>query len=104
MMTTVAPTAMIAMKLASVAVWIRVYELRKLLTVRPVVSSTCDPASNESATISTTMMSASPACWERINRRRTVIGGAVYGILVNYLARFVELRDAAAGPPIAWAV
>ena len=35
MMTIVAPTAMIAKKLASVAVWISVYELRKLLTVRP---------------------------------------------------------------------
>ena len=33
MMTIVAPTAMIAKKLASVAVWISVYELRKLLTV-----------------------------------------------------------------------
>ena len=33
MMTMVAPTAMIAKKLASVAVWISVYELRKLLIV-----------------------------------------------------------------------
>ena len=33
MITIVAPTAMIAKKLASVAVWISVYELRKLLTV-----------------------------------------------------------------------
>ena len=32
MITIVAPTAMIAKKLASVAVWISVYELRKLLT------------------------------------------------------------------------
>ena len=43
-MTIVAPTAMIAKKLASVAVWISVYELRKLLTVCPVRASTCEPA------------------------------------------------------------
>ena len=49
MMTIVAPTAMIAMKLASVAVWISVYELRKLLIVRPVAPSTCEPASAASA-------------------------------------------------------
>ena len=45
MMTMVAPTAMIAKKLASVAVWISVCEFRKLLTERPVASSTCEPAS-----------------------------------------------------------
>ena len=44
-MTIVAPTAMIAKKLASVAVWISVYEFRKLLTVAPVSRSTCEPAS-----------------------------------------------------------
>ena len=35
MITIVAPTAMIAKKLASVAVWISVLELRKLLTLWP---------------------------------------------------------------------
>ena len=36
MITIVAPIAMIAKKLASVAVWISVYEFQKLLTVAPV--------------------------------------------------------------------
>ena len=35
MITIVAPTAMMAKKLASVAVWISVYEFRKLLTLSP---------------------------------------------------------------------
>ena len=39
MITIVAPTAMIAKKLASVAVWMSVYEFRKLLTSRPVTRS-----------------------------------------------------------------
>ena len=56
----VAPTAMIAKKLASVAVWISVCELRKLLTVVPVASSTCEPASSDSATSSATMTSDQP--------------------------------------------
>ena len=37
MITIVAPIAMIAKKLASVAVWMSVYEFQKLLTVTPVV-------------------------------------------------------------------
>ena len=49
MITIVAPIAMIAKKLASVAVWISVYEFQKLLTVAPVTRSGCDPASSVSA-------------------------------------------------------
>jgi hypothetical protein len=44
MITIVAPTAMIAKKLASVAVCVSVWKLRKLLTDRPVMRSTCEPA------------------------------------------------------------
>ena len=44
MITIVAPTAMMAKKLASVAVWISVYEFRKLLMLSPVTRSGCDPA------------------------------------------------------------
>ena len=39
MITIVAPTAMIAKKLASVRVWMSVFELKKLLTVAPVSRS-----------------------------------------------------------------
>ena len=70
MMTMVAPTAMIAKKLASVAVWISVCELRKLLTVCPVAASMCEPASSDSAISSATMTPTSPNCCER-SRRRT---------------------------------
>ena len=45
MITIVAPIAMIAKKLASVAVWMSVYEFKKLLTVSPVCRSGCEPAS-----------------------------------------------------------
>src|SRR3954469_8193033 len=77
MITTVAPTAMMAMKLASVAVWISVYELKKLLTVAPVASSTCAPARIASATISPAMMSTRPACCERSSRRRTIMARGI---------------------------
>ena len=70
MMTMVAPTAMIAKKLASVAVWISVCELRKLLTDCPVAASMCEPASSDSAISSATMTPTSPNCCER-SRRRT---------------------------------
>jgi hypothetical protein len=64
MMTMVAPTAMIAKKLASVAVWIRVYELRKLLTVSPVKRSGCEPANAVSSAARQMMTSSRPACAE----------------------------------------
>ena len=72
-MTIVAPTAMIAKKLASVAVWISVYEFRKLLTVAPLTGSTWSPASRLSATASPMMTSSRPACCERSRRLRTVM-------------------------------
>ena len=70
MITIVAPTAMIAKKLASVATWISVYELRKLLTVAPVAGSTCEPARTASAVPMRTMIRRSPACSERSRRLR----------------------------------
>ena len=49
MITIVAPIAMIAKKLASVAVCTSVFEFQKLLTTSPVRRSTCEPASSVSA-------------------------------------------------------
>ena len=62
MITIVAPTAMTAKKLASVAVWISVYELRKSLTGRPVARSRWVPVNAASTTPSATMTSTRPAC------------------------------------------
>src|SRR6185295_17432419 len=61
MMTTVAPTAITAKKLASVAVWMRAWELRKLLMVEPVARSTWEPAKIPSTTVRPTMTSSRPA-------------------------------------------
>ena len=46
MMTIVAPTPMMAKALASVAIWMSVCALRKLLTRPPVTGSVCDPAAS----------------------------------------------------------
>src|SRR4051812_14965757 len=62
MITIVAPTAMMAKKLASVPTWISVCELRKLLTGTPVRRSTWVPANAVSTAPSSTMMATRPAC------------------------------------------
>ena len=67
-MTTVAPTAMMAKKLASVAVCTRVYQLRKLLTTMPVLGSTCDPAATVSTVPSETITRTRPACGDARTR------------------------------------
>ena len=66
MITRVAPTAITAKKLASVAVWISVYELRKLLIGWPVTRSTWLPAKAASAPHRTAMTSTRPAWGELI--------------------------------------
>jgi hypothetical protein len=71
MMTTVAPIAMMAKNVASVAVWMRVNEFQKLLTVRPVSGSTCDPASTVSAIASATSTITRPASCRPSRCRRT---------------------------------
>src|SRR5688572_21875004 len=68
MMTIVAPTAMRAKKLASVAVWISVYEFRKLLTLAPVTRSGCEPAKRVRSAPRLTMTRSRPACAELKNR------------------------------------
>ena len=60
MITTVAPIAMTAKKLASVAVWMSVYEFQKLLTDAPVTRSTCEPASTVSAMATIASTTTSP--------------------------------------------
>src|SRR6188472_4372925 len=72
-MTMVAPTAMIAKKLASVAAWIKVYELRKLLTSTPDRGSTCDPANSVSTVPSRTITTTSPN-WDDAQTRRSMRG------------------------------
>jgi hypothetical protein len=71
MITSVAPTAMIAKKLASVAVWIRVCELRKLLISTPERGSTCDPAKIVRIAPSRRMTSTRPSCEDASARRST---------------------------------
>ena len=66
--TTVAPTAMMAKKLASVAVWTSVYQFRKLLTTRPDRGSTCDPAASVSTVPSARITSTRPACGDARTR------------------------------------
>src|SRR3954451_3090103 len=97
MITTVAPTAMMAMKLASVAVWISVYELKKLLTVAPVDSSTCDPAAMASATISVAMMRTRPACCERSSRRRTIMARGIV-LRASWISRIEWTRSSEREP------
>src|SRR6478672_5229228 len=70
MMTIVAPTAMTAKKLASVAVWISVYELKKLLTSAPVSRSTWDPANAVRRMPRVAMTRTSPACSEARSFRK----------------------------------
>ena len=69
MITTVAPIAMIAKKLASVAVWMSVCEFQKLLTVTPVARSTCEPASSVSVTATSASTTTSPVSCEPTIRR-----------------------------------
>jgi hypothetical protein len=71
MITIVAPTAMIAKKLASVAVWISVYEFRKLLTGAPVTRSGWLPANSVRTRPSSRMTSTRPAA----GRPGAVAGG-----------------------------
>ena len=71
MITIVAPTAMMAKKLASVAVWISVYEFRKLLMLSPVTRSGCDPAKRVRSTPRLTMTRSRPACAE-LKKRLTI--------------------------------
>src|SRR5262245_56002616 len=65
----VVPTAMIAKKLASVAVWINVYEFRKLLTGAPVTRSGCVPANSVRTTPRKRITSTRPACCEASSLR-----------------------------------
>ena len=69
MMTTVAPIAMMAKKLASVAVWMSVYEFQKLFTISPVRRSTCEPARAVRRMVTRTTTSTSPVSWEPSSRR-----------------------------------
>src|SRR5687768_1716388 len=68
MITIVAPIAMIAKKLASVAVWISVYEFQKLLTLSPVCRSGCEPASAVRMITTATSTSTSPISCEANSR------------------------------------
>src|SRR5215217_5571887 len=61
MITMVAPTAITAKKLASVAVWMRVCELRKLLIETPLARSTWAPAKIPSTVTRPTITSKRPA-------------------------------------------
>src|SRR5262245_25862278 len=71
MITIVAPTAITAKKLASVAIWISVCELRKLFTVRPS-APTWLPAMSVSSVPRTRITSTSPACWAASSLRSTI--------------------------------
>ena len=66
MITIVAPIAMIAKKLASVAVWMSVYEFQKLFTVAPVTRSGCEPASSVNASVTSANTMTSPISCEPI--------------------------------------
>jgi hypothetical protein len=61
----VAPTAMMAMVLVSVAICSRVWALRKLLTDSPVIGSTCDPDTAVSTPARMTRTTARPNDWAR---------------------------------------
>src|SRR5437762_6830965 len=69
MITKVAPTAMTAKKLASVAVCTSVFEFRKLFTSTPVRRSTCVPANRVRMAPRRRMTMAGPAGGEVIPRR-----------------------------------
>src|SRR5665647_2866592 len=61
----VAPTAMMAMVLVSVAIWSRVWAFRKLLTDAPVVGSTCEPDTAVSTPARMTSTMVRPNDWAR---------------------------------------
>src|SRR5712691_10911794 len=69
MITIVAPIAMIAKKLASVAVCTSVYELRKSFAILPVSRSACEPVISVSATATSASTMTSPTSCEEISRR-----------------------------------
>ena len=71
MITNVAPTAITAKKLASVAVCTSVFELRKLFTSSPVRRSTCAPANRVRMPPRSRITMARPAGGE-VRMRRTM--------------------------------
>src|SRR4051812_17575604 len=69
MITTVAPTAMMAKKLASVTVWRRVYEFQKEFTISPARRSKCEPAREVRRTTRATITRTRPSSWVAMSRR-----------------------------------
>src|SRR5262245_42902842 len=92
MITTVAPTAMIAKKLASVAVWISVWPFRKWLSVWPVALSTWVPAKIVSTVESSRMTRTSPVCCERSSLSSTGLTDRLPQALGRLLGQEVALR------------
>src|SRR6266545_2983597 len=85
MITTVAPIAMIAKKLASVAVWTSVYEFQKLFTRSPVRRSGCEPASKVRIRVTSTTTSTSPVSCEPSSLRamvRKLLGSQETGLVL----------------------
>src|SRR5262245_24707045 len=95
MMTIVAPTGMIAKQLASVPTWMRVCEVRKLVTGWPLRRSTWLPANAVSTAPRRMTMTTSPACWDassfrNIRREDKTVGPAALSMVERHSRRIED--------------